>query len=297
MSTPQQPQRYTWPDGMKSACCISVDVDAEAPYLWARRAGMTPFIGQLEQRRFGPRVGIGRLFDLLASVDIRGSFFLPAAVAELHPDIAPAIVGRGHELALHGYFHESPTDTEEAEFEDALDASIDRLLAQTGVRPAGFRSPGWEMTRPMLAALAARGLAYDSSLMGFEHPYEIDNVVEIPVHWQLDDAVHFKFLGGGGDRWPPASTRAVGESWHAEWQAHHETGGLFMITVHPWIIGRAARIAMLRDLLSRLREVPDVWWASAAQIAEFHRSSSNAGRFAVESAPPPGIGPRRFKRN
>lgn len=286
---------YIWPAGVRSACCISVDVDAEAPYLWRNRERMPPFLGELEQRRFGPRVGLGRLLDLLDSMEVRGSFFLPAAVAEAHTDIAPAIVTRGHELALHGYFHEAPTETGAAAFESALDASIASLSGQTGQRPSGFRSPGWEMTGAMLSALKARGIVYDSSLMGFEHPYDIDALVEIPVHWQLDDAVHFKFVGGGKGDWPPASTSAVLDNWRAEWRAHHQTGGLFMITVHPWIIGRAARISMLHELLSEIREASDVWWASAGEIADFHLSSPNAGRFMAESAVPHAIGPQCFK--
>jgi len=46
---------------------------------------------------------------------------------------------------------------------------------QIGIVPKGFRSPSWEMTAFMLAELKKRGL-YDTSLMGFDHPYTIDGL-------------------------------------------------------------------------------------------------------------------------
>lgn len=273
---------YLWPPGKRSALCFSADVDAEAPYLWQHRAGLPPTLGQLEQRRFGPREGLWRILDMLDRVGIRGSFYVPSVVAELHPQILPALVARGHEVGLHGHLHELVGDCPQEMFEAALDRSLEVFQRQVGLRPVGFRSPAWEMTAAMLATLKARGIGYDSSLMGRDHPYEIDGVTELPVQWQVDDAIFFKFFGGGSDKWPPAQAGVIGQGWLDEFEAGRAYGQLFMVTVHPWISGRAQRVAMLERLLSHIVAQADVWAATAAEIADWHRQA-NAGRFTAHS--------------
>lgn len=293
MATDARAQPYRWPDGYRSAACFTVDVDAESPYLWETRDAMPATLGQLEMRRFGPRQGLGRLLDLLDRHGVKGSFFVPGVVAEMHEWILPELVARGHETGLHGYFHEIVAQSSDAEFGDALDRSLDLFERQTGQRPAGFRSPAWEMTPGMLERLRGRGLVYDSSLMGFDHPYEIDGLVELPVQWLLDDAIHFKFQGGGRDRWPPAPPEGVLNGWLDEWRMLHEWGEMFMLTVHPWISGRGQRIAMLDRLLTRLKAAGDVWFARCDEIAAHHLHSPNRGRAAVRADIPAAIGPRR----
>lgn len=278
-----RPAPYEWPEGHRSAACFSVDVDAEAPYLWTHRAGLPQALGQIEQRRFGPREGLWRILDMLDRVGLRGSFYVPSITAELHPDILPALVDAGHEIGLHGHLHEIVAECHQEAFEAALDRALSVFAAQTGQRPRGFRSPAWEMTPAMLAALTARGIGYDSSLSGFDHPYEIDGMIEVPVQWQIDDAVYFRFFGGGADRWPPARAADVGAAWRDEFEAGRAFAQCFMITVHPWISGRAQRLAMLERLLNDIAATPAVWCATVGEVADWHARSANAGRFAVAS--------------
>ncbi|MEM7443783.1 MAG: polysaccharide deacetylase [Pseudomonadota bacterium] len=284
---------YLWPEGYACAACFSVDVDADSPYRWQYRDGMPATLGQLEQRRFGPRQGLWRLLDLIESHGIKGSFYVPGIVAETYPDMLPELLSRGHEIGLHGYFHEIVSESDDAEFARSLDKSLALFERQTGQRPIGFRSPAWEMTLPMIVRLKREGLRYDSSLMGFDHPYEIDGMVEIPVQWLLDDAMYFKFVGGGNDNGPPVNPGAVLESWTMEFDGLNRFGGLFMLTVHDWISGRGQRVLMLDRLFQHIASVGNTWWATAAELADWHRSSANAGRFIVKSDIPDNIGPRR----
>lgn len=285
---------YQWPEGKQSAVLISVDVDAHVPYMWAHRDGVPERLGTLEIRRFGPRTGVYRLLDLFARYGIRASFYVPALTAETYPEMLPAILEGGHEIGLHGYFHEIVADASDAEFTGALEASLELFARQIGKVPVGFRSPAWEMTPHMLAEVRRVGLAYDSSLSGFDHPYEMDGVLEIPVQWALDDAIFFKFEGGGRDKWPYQSGEAVLQDWLSEWQAVHRFGGLFTLTVHDWISGRAQRIALLEKLLDKITASPDSWIATAQEIASHHVSSINVGKHAVGPEIPAAIGNRRF---
>ncbi|TKT75885.1 polysaccharide deacetylase [Aquamicrobium sp. LC103] len=287
---------YEWPAGKQSAALLSVDVDAHSPFLWSLRDEVPDRLAGIEIRRFGPRTGLYRLLDLFERYDFKASFYVPGFVAETNPEILPAIVERGHEVGLHGYFHEIVADVSDKEFTGALEASHELFVKQTGAAPVGFRSPAWEMTPHMLREVKRLGLAYDSSLSGFDHPYDVDGVLEIPVQWAVDDAVFFKFEGGGRDKWPLQSGRAVLEDWTSEWRMLHRFGGLFTLTVHDWISGRAQRIALLEELFDKIKAESSVWVATAAEIAKHHASSANSGRFAVAGAIPAAIGPRRFGR-
>lgn len=257
---------YRWPHGHSAAACFSVDVDALSPYLWHHREAMPRGLAAVEHRRYGMRRGLARMVDMLDRLGIRGTFFVPGVVAEENPSLLPGLVARGHEVGLHGYFHELAGDISDARFTEALEASVALFEGQVG-RPAGFRSPAWEMTPHMLAEVRRLGL-WDSSLMGHDLPYTLDGVTEVPVRWDNDDAIFFKFLGGG-DR-APRSAREVGAMWAQEAQAQTDDGGLFMLTVHDWISGRAARVAMLEDLWRGLVEDPRVWVATCGEIAANH---------------------------
>jgi peptidoglycan/xylan/chitin deacetylase (PgdA/CDA1 family) len=285
---------YEWPTGKKSAALFSVDVDATAPFLWEHRDDLPDRLARLELRRFGMRSGMTRLLDLFSRYEVKASFYVPAVVAEAHPDLLPALVDAGHEIGLHGYFHELVRDIGDGEFTAATEASIELFVSQTGRRPVGFRSPAWEMTPHMLRELRRLKLSYDSSLMGFDHPYEIDEVVEIPVQWALDDAIFFKFEGSGNDRQAPVSGASVLDDWLQEWRMLHRFGGLFTLTVHDWISGKAQRIAVLEKLLDAVTADDGVWIATAEEIARHHAQSVNRGRFSVASDIPAIVGPRRF---
>ncbi len=203
------PVPYAWPEGRRGTFCFTVDVDAEAPYLWSLKDGPAPgLLSQMEQRLFGPRTGIWRILDLLDRFGIKGTFFVPGSVAEAHPALLPAFVSRGHEIGLHGYFHELAKQISDEEFSLALEASFEIFHRQVGIKPRGFRSPAWEMTPHMLEEVRQRGL-YDSSLMGFDHPYTIGGVTEVPVQWMIDDAVFAGMLARDRVRLRPQGSRRL----------------------------------------------------------------------------------------
>lgn len=275
------PAPYHWPEGKKAAFCFTVDVDAHSPWMWNNRHDRPQLLSHLEQRHFGPRVGLPRIVAMLDRLGVKGSFFVPAAVAEAYPDMLPSLVESGHEVGLHGYFHELANQTSDAEFTRVLDASIALFEEQIGFKPSGFRSPAWEMTPHMIAEVKKRGF-YDSSLMGFDTPYTIDGVTEVPVNWSTDDAIFFKFLGGAGnDFWPPVGTDRVLAAWREELSALHDAGALFMLTVHDWISGRAPRAAMVERLLEDALARDDLWIATVGAVAA-HHAAANKGVNAVD---------------
>lgn len=276
---------YRWPAGKRCAAVFSADVDGESPYVWQQRGQPVAAIGEAEQRRFGPRVGVYRLMDLLDEFSAKGSFYVPGLTAEQHPQLLTRLLERGHEIGFHGYYHELVHQLSEDENAAVLDKAMALFKTQLGHVPKGYRSPAWEMTPAMFSLLRERGFDYDSSLMSFDHPYSVDGMTELPVQWLTDDAIYFRYTAGPRDKTHPANPNAILDSWIEEFEGLRELGGLFMITVHPWISGRAQRIRMLRKLFSHIAQYDDVWWTTCADIATYHASSENATLFDVAAQP------------
>ena len=53
--------RYTWPKGRRSAAVLSFDFDAESGFYFREPEKAKRSLGDLEERRFGPRVGVDRI--------------------------------------------------------------------------------------------------------------------------------------------------------------------------------------------------------------------------------------------
>ena len=261
---------YRWPDGKRCAAVLSFDFDGETPYLWNNRNQPSKALGELEQRRFGPRQGIHRILDLLAEQNLRATFYIPGAIAERYPEAVTRIAAEGHEIGLHGYLHERVDQITKGEIEETTARAMEALQRVSRQTPVGYRSPSWEMTPETLTVIESIGLSYDSSLMGYDHPYWVGNLVEVPVQWLLDDAPYYRYVGRGDTR-PPAYPTDVISSWRLELEGAKRFGGLFMLTMHPWISGRASRLLALEKLVADYRHDPEIEWATAAEVAAFHR--------------------------
>lgn len=280
-----RPPAYPWPEGYRAAVVFSADVDVESPFQWANRGKPVVTLGEIEQRRFGPRRGLSRLVDLLDEFGAKGSFYVPGAVMETYPWIVPGLLTEGHEVALHGYYHERVDTLDDAAFAEVMERSLAIYRAQGGTVPVGFRSPAWELAPGQVAQLKRPEILYDSSLMGLDHPYRLDGLTEIPVHWPVDDAIFFRYFGGGRDTSAPTSPAALLAAWQFEFDAVAASGGLFMITVHPWMSGRASRTEMLRRLFAHIRGRDDIWWTTSAEIARWHDGLADASAFEMDNAP------------
>ena len=261
---------YDWPGGSRAAVCFTVDFDAESPYLWRSRADPGPAVGQLEQRRYGPRRGIANLLSMMDNLGLRATVFVPGWVVREYPEQVAEVHRRGHELALHGWCHEPPTQLSTADLRSTLDRSIREITAVSGERPVGYRSPSWDMSTAVFPVLRELGIEYDSSLMGDDRPYEVDGVVEVPVDWATDDAPYYRYVGG--DPRPPTPTGPLRDAWAAEIAAAKTHGTLCMLTVHPWLSGRPARVCALEELLAPVVADTELCRPPVRELAEHHRS-------------------------
>jgi peptidoglycan-N-acetylglucosamine deacetylase len=220
---------------------ITVDVDGAAG-LPNGGAGYEHRLSCWSERTYGLGRGLERILAVLDEFGAQATFYVPGVTAERHPDEISAL-GR-HEIGHHGHTHRFPNRLDAAAQRAEIADGIRALEAVTGRVPVGYRAPGWELTDATLEALGAAGFAFDSSLMGDDRPYPIEaagrRLVELPVHWALDDAPHFAH-----------TTDAAGllATWIAELCAARREDRHTTITCHPEILGRAHRVEILRRLL------------------------------------------------
>jgi peptidoglycan/xylan/chitin deacetylase (PgdA/CDA1 family) len=228
---------------MGAALSITVDVDGVAG-LPDGGAGFAHRLSKCSERTYGLTRGLPRVLEALDEFAARATFYVPGRTAQRHPDELAALAATDHELAHHGHTHRVPCDLDAEQQRAEIAGGSAALLTVTGRRPLGYRAPGWELTDATLAAIAAAGFVWDSSLMGDDRPYRVAaagrELIELPVHWALDDAPHFNHT---------TSPEGLAAVWLAELAAARRDGRHVTVTCHPEIIGRAHRIDVLRRLL------------------------------------------------
>ena len=113
--------------------------------------------------------------------------------------------------------------------------------------------------------------------MADDRPYTLvangkdTGLIELPVEWILDDWPFFQLS------WPSRhvglrNAQDVYSVWSAEFDAAYEEGTLFLLTMHPQVIGHRYRIKMLERLIAHIKGKPGVWFATHEDIARYVKS-------------------------
>ena len=263
----------SWPGGARVAVLLSFDVDNETTQ--GLRTG-TVSIGPLSQGQYGARVALPRVLGLLEEEDVPATFFFPAWSLKLAPEQADLIQAPGmHEIGLHGWIHELNTSLDGETEARLLRQASDAIEEITGVRPIGYRAPSWNHSPNTLRILLEMDILYESSLMADDRPYELlqdgepTGLVELPVEWILDDAPLFNPLG---NRY--MNPRDVLQVWIDEFDKAWEEGTMFLLTMHPHVIGHRSRIVVLEELIDHIKTKSGVWFGTHAEAARWVREQA-----------------------
>ncbi len=261
-----------WPDGAR--CAVSLSFDADHETIPLRDNDESPM--RISQGQYGARQGVPRLRALLQRTAVPATFFYPAVSALLHPDEVRGVAGDGHEIGIHSWIHEvNTTLTYEVERDLGLRAA-EVLARLSGRDPVGMRTASWDFSVNTLRVIRDMNLLYDSSLMADDDPYELlddgepTGIVELPPEWIRDDAVYFNMLRFSALR-PYTPPSAVEEIFRAEFDGALREGGLFLLTMHPHVIGHRSRIALLERLIGHMRATGQCWFATHADVARWCR--------------------------
>ncbi len=266
----------SWPGGNRVAVALSFDVD---------NASMALSQGNLDYEvlsrgEYGAVDGLPRILRMLERQQVPASFFIPAVSAALHPQMVPSILEKKvHEIGIHGWIHERlPTLNDEAEEQRLLDQSLELLTKQMGKRPVGYRAPSWKFSKFTMTQLQKAGFLYDSSLMASDDAYEIlmnrkgTGVIELPIERIVDDAPYF----GASDGSMPSPEHVL-EVFQSEFDVAWDERGLYVLTMHPHIMGHRSRVAVLERLIVHMKSKGGVWFATHEDVAKHLKGMLTAG--------------------
>jgi peptidoglycan-N-acetylglucosamine deacetylase len=144
-------------------CCVSVDVDGIDHYLAIH--GLPSAGGTVSG--LAHTLGVRRLCVLSQELEIPLTWFVIARDTNNQEFVGSlkSAIEHGHEIANHTLDHRYdlvrlPPDLQALQVEKAQD-----MLEQSfGVRPLGFRAPGYTVTDSLLDVLESNHLLYDSSV-------------------------------------------------------------------------------------------------------------------------------------
>jgi peptidoglycan/xylan/chitin deacetylase (PgdA/CDA1 family) len=266
MTTEPLPEGFRWPEGIRAAAMFTFDLDAEAVML-TDHPETADYLDVIGHQRYGPLVAVPRLLRMLDRRSLRTTFFIPGWVAETWPDVARSIRDAGHEIGHHGYLHESVRGADEATEEGYLVRGLEALDTVLGIRPTGYRPPSCDMNYRTPTLVARHGFTYESGMMDSDHPYRhASGLIELPMHWSLDDWNRYNYVPGYATS-PILRPSVVTDAWAEELEAIVDVGGLFDLTMHPFVSGRPARAAAIERLIDQAQAMDGVWVAAGDEIA------------------------------
>lgn len=190
-----------------------------------------------------------RMMELLASHDVRGTFFVLGWVADQYPDLVKRIAEAGHELASHSYWHQLVYELTPETFREDLRNSKRAIEDAAGVAVTSYRAPSFSITENSIWALdvlAEEGFTSDSSIFPIVHDrYGIPGA-KTCIHqietksgslWEFPPSVR-KFMGlnlpvSGGGYFRLYPYRFTAQSFR---QINEIQKRPFMFYVHPWEI-------------------------------------------------------------
>jgi peptidoglycan/xylan/chitin deacetylase (PgdA/CDA1 family) len=265
----------SWPHGARCAVALSFDADHETIPL--RDTDESPM--RISQGQYGNRRGVPRIRALLEREQIKATFFYPAVAALLHPDEVRGLAREGHEIGIHSWIHERNTTLPFMAERDLSMRSADVLERLAGRAPVGMRTASWDFSPNTLLIIHEMRLLYDSSLMADDDPYELladgnaTGIVELPPEWIRDDAVYFNMQRFSGLR-PYTAPSAVEEIFKAEFDGAWQEGGLFLLTMHPHVIGHRSRIGVLERLIRYIKTRGLAWFGTHEEVARWCKANA-----------------------
>lgn len=261
-----------WPYGKTSALVLEVlfddgvDAVAIAPDLPSRSKSYSVW-------QYGAQRGVDRLRAVLQRTVVPSTWCVPGAVGRRFPDTIRALAADGHEIAAHGWEHETYADLGVTAADALLQQTRSELSELSGTAVTGFRLPRGNWPRHFDRALQAAGYRYSTSLNGDDAPYRhASGLIEIPVHTELDDRLYFQFnftpaFPAGHSRLPDYD--GVLNNWLWELAAYRRYGGCCVLQVHPEWLGTPGRIHLLETFIAAAQMGDDVWITTAGMVADW----------------------------
>lgn len=263
----------------QSPATVGINVDFES--IDAANSGQAGLFGRYSYGRYGLREGVERLLRAMDEGNTKATFYAPVSDLTRHPELIPAIIEAGHEIAVRGRVDKGAGADEQLNALGEERAAMAKLLSAP---PRGWRSLDGVVTRNTLPALAQLGYSYDSSFCDDDMPYLMADasgkkLVELPTLDYLTDAPFY------AQRHTHARTS---KAWHEEAEAQYCAHALVHLTLHTRGDSgstRLPRVEMVSRFLRWLQNKPGIRMYRGCDLADAVLSSAAAEPFPDAPAP------------
>jgi peptidoglycan/xylan/chitin deacetylase (PgdA/CDA1 family) len=282
---PERP-RLVWPDGARVALWIAPNIewfalDSNLPGRNNERIApdkvYQPEVRSWSVRDYGNRIGVWRVFEVMAKHGVRGTAPLNSQICDVHPQIVETAMRAGWEMMGHNQTNsvrcvDVPRDQERAE----IKATLDRIGRMTGKRPVGWLGAGTAETWDTLDHLVAEDCRYVGDWTNDEQPYVMTvngkQIVSIPYTSEINDVTCY-FT----HKLPPDEyEKALRRHFDVLYRDGATTGRVLGIPIHPFITGTPQRIDAFDRALDYMLSHAGVWPATASEIVDYYLASGAA---------------------
>jgi allantoinase len=273
-----------WPEQARVALCVVVSLEhtewqpPEGSFQTVLAGGVAPRpfpdYALVSHREYGHRVGIFRILDVLEKHGITPTVAMDALTAEHYPYLVRHCQQRGCELIAHGVAVSQVITSRmsEQQEKDYIHQTVETFKGATGKAPLGWLSPEYGESPRTPQLLAQAGIRYVCDWVNDEQPYRMTTaqgeLYALPIMLELDD-IHALW-----ERRVPIDRYGMllQESFAGLYQDGAHTGRVFVLHVHPWLMGQPFRIGFLDEALGTMVRRQGVWAASGSAIIEWFRS-------------------------
>lgn len=258
-----------WPKAVRCAVALTFDNDDESGLIDAFGPDKMFYVSQ---GYYDTNEGTWRVLRILERQNVKATFCMVGKTAEKRPDVARAIVDKGHEIASHGWDHRPYYNMKPGEEKVDLQNTVEVIKKITGKNVVGHRTANWCPSKETLNIMNSlggfiwRGDSLDSDLPYIHRFSSGENIVELPSAITLDDYDNYAEKG--------YSPREVFELWRDEFDVLYEEGKFYCLTMHPFMTGRPAASKTLERIICHIKSHDGVWIAKAEEIARYWLSRS-----------------------
>ncbi|NJL09795.1 MAG: polysaccharide deacetylase family protein, partial [Calothrix sp. SM1_7_51] len=234
-----------------------------------------PEIANYGWRDYGNRVGIWRLFDLFAELEIPVTAAVNGEICTFYPEIMLAIQQHGWEVMAHGINNSTGHSGMDKETEiETIDKTLSLLRQTTGKNPKGWLTPGFSITESTFERLQAAGITYTADWVNDDqptwYPLEKSRILAIPYTIEANDislCLSNRFSGS-------EFAIAIIDQFDQLWSEGQTQPRVMAIGLHPFIVGQPLRLKYLKQCLTHIKNKPETWLTTGEQIYDWYNQSS-----------------------
>ncbi|MCR9178114.1 MAG: allantoinase PuuE [Alphaproteobacteria bacterium] len=235
--------------------------------------GAAPLVGQRNMNmesiyEYGSRAGFWRLHREFSSRALPITVYAVGMAMERNPDVGPAMIEAGWEVASHGYRWIDYQDVPEAEEREHVRRAIDAITRTTGTRPTGWYT-GRISPNTRRLVVEEGGFLYDSDSYADDLPYWTTEfgAPHLIVPYTLD-ANDMRFATAQGFNSGDQFFAYLRDSFDVLWAEGADSPKMISVGLHCRLVGRPGRIAGLRRFLDHVEKHDGVWICRRDEIAK-----------------------------